>query len=60
VRAPQHDELLGELSQWLDEREDVETERVRARLKQWVPEYQPTGSSEAVVGAEPLGKARQA
>jgi len=58
VRAPQDGRLLEELARWLGEG-PVDAEAVRARLRRWVPEYGAPGASEAVVRAEPLGKARQ-
>jgi FlaA1/EpsC-like NDP-sugar epimerase len=58
VRAPQDGRLLEELARWLGEGPQ-EAEPVRARLRRWVPEYGAPQGSEAVVRAEPLGKARQ-
>jgi len=59
VRAPQNGALLDELSRWLVEAQETDPASVRERLQRWVPEYRAP-RSDAVIRAEPLGKARQA
>jgi FlaA1/EpsC-like NDP-sugar epimerase len=60
ARAAQNETLLAEVGRWLLESHETPAALVRAQLRRWVPEYRPAAASDAVVGAEPLGKARQA
>ena len=59
ARAAQNDELLAEVTGWLQGPRETLPAAVRSRLQRWVPEYRPAAGSEPVVRAEPLDKARQ-
>jgi FlaA1/EpsC-like NDP-sugar epimerase len=60
VRMPESADILGECERWMAEPGDTRAEAIRERLRRWVPEYGPAATSEVVIRAEPLGKARQA
>ncbi len=41
ARAPGNGQLLDELSAWLDQPGDASPDAVRAKLRQWLPDYSP-------------------
>lgn len=52
ARSPQNGALLEELLGWLANPADVEASAVRARVRQWVPEYTEAPSTAGAAGSE--------
>jgi FlaA1/EpsC-like NDP-sugar epimerase len=51
ARTPENDSLLSEVLDWLSSPRDISPQAVRARLREWVPEYLPTDGTPALPSA---------
>jgi FlaA1/EpsC-like NDP-sugar epimerase len=58
ARPPQSARLLAEVIEWLDAPRAEPAERVRERLRSWVPEYAPSEASAGPDAAKPRASAR--